>query len=140
MTDKLTVRPAQAGEQAFLVTRAMGEFRRAHVHNAIIQSGAEGFIRAALGRHDGRAAVIDGAGVLVGMAIGAAGAVIACALPPQLREHSVRDELLRAIGAADCLPYVTWLVPPPWWAKRLLAPVLDPFRLLQVHDERTQES
>lgn len=132
MSEKLTVRPAQPGEQAFLVTRAMGEFRRAHIHDAIIQSGGPGFVRAALQRSDGRAAVIDGSGVLVGMAIGAASAVLALSLPAQLREHSVRDELLRAIGAADCLPYVTWLLPPPWWARRLLSPVIDPFRLLQV--------
>ncbi len=134
MSEKLTIRPAQPGEQAFVVTRALGEFRRGHIHDAIIQGGGSGFLRAALRRPDGRAAVLEGAGVLVGMAIGASGAVIALALPPALRDHAVRDDLLRAIGAGDALPYVTWLVPPPWWARKLLSPVVDPFRLLQVHE------
>lgn len=132
MPEKMTVRPAQAGEQAFVCTRALGEFRRAHLHNAIIASGGLGFIQSALARPDGRAAVIDAEGVLIGTAIGAAGAVVALSVPEPLREHAIRDELLKAIGAGEALPYVTWLVPPPWWARKVLSPVLDPFRLLQV--------
>lgn len=132
MQERLTVRPAQAGERAFVVTRALGEFRRARLHNIVVREGGPGFIAWALSRPDGRAAVIDAEGVLVGAAIGVAGAVLALHIPGPLREHPVRDELVRAIGAGKSLPYVTWLVPPPWWTRSAMRPVLDPFRLHQA--------
>lgn len=117
----------------------MGEFRRARIADVIVRTGGPGFIAWALSRPDGRSAVIEAEGVLVGAGIGVAGAVVALHVPGPLREHTVRDELLRAIGAGEALPFVTWLVPPPWWARASLKPVLDPFRLHQVetfqHDE-----
>jgi len=135
MADKLAVRLASDGERAFVATRALGEFRRARLHDVIVREGGPGFIRWALARPDGKAAVIEARGaVLVGAALGVAGAVVALHLPEPLREHAVRDELLRAIGAGEALPYVTWLVPPPWWTRKLLCPVLDPFRLHQQRE------
>ena len=132
MLERFCVRPARAGERAFVLTRAMGEFRRARLHNVVIREGGPGFLRWALGRPDGKAAVIEADGVLVGAGIGVAGAVIALFVPSPLRELPVRDELVRAIGAGDALPYVTWLVPPPWWTKTTMHTVLDPFRLHQA--------
>jgi len=132
MPERLCVRPARAGERAFVVTRAMGEFRRARLHNIVVREGGPGFIAWALGRPDGKAAVIEADGVLVGAAIGVAGAVLALHLPAPLREHAVRDELVRAVGAGEALPFVTWLVPPPWWTRASMRPVLDPFRLHQA--------
>jgi hypothetical protein len=111
----------------------MGEFRRARLHDVVVREGGPGFIAWALARPDGRSAVIEAEGVLVGAAIGVAGAVVAMHVPAPLRELSVVDELVRAVGAGDALPYVTWLVPPPWWARTsALRPVLDPFRLHQA--------
>jgi len=132
---ELAVRLASNGEQAFVATRAMGEFRRARLHDVIVREGGPGFIRWALGHPSGRAAVIEARGVLVGAALGVHGAVVALHVPEPLREHGVRDDLLRVIGAGDALPYVTWLVPPPWWARKTLCPVLDPFRLHQRENQ-----
>jgi len=136
MSERLTVRPAQAGDRAFVMTRALGEFRRARIHNIVVREGGPGFIAWALSRPDGKAAVIDADGVLVGAALGVAGAIIALHVPAPLREHAVRDELVRAVGAGDALPYVTWLVPPPWWTRASLKTVLDPFRLHQAEPPR----
>lgn len=134
MHDRLSVRPMQAGEKAFVITRALGEFRRGRLHNVVVREGGPRFIAWALGRPDGKAAVIDAEGVLVGAALGVAGAIIALHLPAPLREHPVRDELVRLVGAGEALPYVTWLVPPPWWAVSTMHTILDPFRLHQAEN------
>lgn len=136
MSERLSVRPMQSGDRAFVMTRALGEFRRARIHNIVVREGGPGFIAWALSRPDGKAAVIDADGVLVGAALGVAGAIVALHVPAPLREHPVRDELVRAVGAGDALPYVTWLVPPPWWTRASLKTVLDPFRLHQAETIR----
>lgn len=136
MTDAFQCRAARASEHGFLVTRGLGEFRRARIPQSIIRARGTAFLRGLLRRFDTKTAVLDTGDVLVGGAIGVEGGVVMLYAPDPMRTPEVLRALLEQIGVASPVERpVTWLVPPPWWTNTARFPVAyDPFRLLVKGD------
>lgn len=135
MPPRYHVRPARPSEHGFVMSRALGEFRRARIQAHVVKAKGTLFLRALLARADARCAVVEADDVLVGGGVSVAGGVVALHMPEPIRALDLLLEVLEVMGvvlpAPPAAPEVRWLVPPPWWAQRELAVVHDPFSLVE---------
>lgn len=129
MTD-YECRAVQRSEHGFLISRGLGEFRRARVSDPVVKLRGSSFLKAMLARPDAKGAVIVARDVIVAGAIGVSGGVVMLYVPEPFRCPEVYRDLLTAVGVLyEPGRTIPWLVPPPWWAQKKLVTQYDPFRL-----------